>query len=140
MDLEYVFETLQKTVIILSLPAEEQVHAMGGGHVGDEMAIDFSDFYDYRDQLKAVGWLNANQIAALEEVGRAFPKNTEMDVDFWLDQDRLYTDPVWDAIRAKAAIARAEMGLANARLDVVVEQSEPDERGLRFVRIVTKII
>lgn len=51
MDLTYCFEELLKTIILLSLPAEEQIHAMGGGHVGDEMAIEFFAFYEYRDQL-----------------------------------------------------------------------------------------
>lgn len=54
MDLEFVFEALQKPSLSYPCRREEQIHARSGGHVGDEMAIDFSDFYDYRDQLKAV--------------------------------------------------------------------------------------
>ncbi len=62
-----------------------------------------------------------------------------MDVDFWLDQGRLFTDPLWDVIREKAMIARAEMGLANARLVVNGVQGEADARGLQLTRIQTKI-
>jgi len=115
MELTYSLEELQKTVVTLSLPAEEQIHAMGGGNVGDEMAIDFDTFFvEKREMLLDAGLLTATQVAALEEIGQAFPSNKEMDVDFWLDQGRLFTDPLWDVIRAKAMIARTEMGLANA--------------------------
>jgi len=49
---------------------------MGGNCVCDEMAIDFFSWYsDYRDQLEAGEWLNPNQIAALEDIARTFPKN-----------------------------------------------------------------
>lgn len=76
MPLPHILEQLQKTIIILSLPAEDQIHALGGNCVCDEMAIDFFSWYsDYRDQLEAGGWLNPNQIVALEDIARAFPKN-----------------------------------------------------------------
>ncbi|WP_373549378.1 hypothetical protein [Haliscomenobacter sp.] len=140
MERNYAFEELQKTVIILSLPAAEQIHAMGGGYVGDEMAIDYHTYFtDNRVQLLEDGLLTEAQVVALEELGRAFPSNKVMDVDFWLDQGRLFSDPQWDLIREKAMIACSEMGLANARLQVNIEQGEVDDRGLQWMRIQTSI-
>ena len=93
-----------------------------------------------RIQLYSLTTPNGVKISiALEELGQAFPSNKVMDLDFWLDQDRLFSDPQWALIREKAMIARGEMGLANARLQVNIEQGEVDDRGLQWMRIQTSI-
>ena len=62
-----------------------------------------------------------------------------MDLYVWRDQDRLSSDQQWALIREKAMIARSEMGMANARLEVNIEQVEVDDRGLQWMRIQTSI-
>lgn len=60
-----------------------------------------------------------------------------MNLDFWFNQDRLLTGPVWEIIRAKAAIAGDEISLENKRPDMKIEQSKPGEHGAFYTKIVT---
>lgn len=136
MALDNIFENLQITVVILSLPAEEQIKAMFGGKVGDELLVDFETYYcENRERLTTAGRLTPREAEVLEELNAAFPTEGQdsLEVGFYADQQHLFTHPLWEVIRNKAKAAREEMGLQAARLEIESNESEPDENGLQVI-------
>jgi len=70
--MQYHYEELIKTLIILSSPSEKQIEMMGHGCVGDEMLMEFE--WHYRDQK----------------------------ADFFCDPNELRNNEIWEKIRTES--------------------------------------
>ena len=141
IDIDYYYEELRKTVVILSLPADEQIKAMGvAGDIGMEMLIDYETGLDKCPALLEAGLLTPEQVVAFRSIQSAFPElEGEAWEDFYCWRERLYFAPYWDLIRSKAGEVRKVLGLDQLQLRVEIDRGDPDDRGLQFICTRTRL-
>jgi hypothetical protein len=100
--IQYHFDELLKTLIILFSPAEKQKYIMGFGNVGEDMLIDFdSNFngvmaYHYVEN----GFLSGNEVKKIEEYDRFLDKKCNgQTTDVFTNFDELKNTSVWKEVR-----------------------------------------
>lgn len=121
---EFNFDELIKTILILSLPAKKQLEVMGFGNIGDEMAIDFGTYYnDCIDEFLEKNFINKNQKVYLDKINKFLDDRGGNDeyLDFWLDKEQLSIHPDWETIRKMAKNALKVLNKYHLGLKVSIE-------------------
>ncbi|HHY72089.1 MAG TPA: hypothetical protein GX497_02450 [Bacillus bacterium] len=102
--IQYHFDELLKTLIILSSPAEKQKDIMGFGNVGEDMLVDFESHFNgvIANHYVETGFLSANEIKKLEEYDRFLDKKCNGQViEVFTNFDKLKNNSVWEEIRTE---------------------------------------
>lgn len=105
--IQYHFDELLKTLIILSSPAEKQKYIMGFGNVGEDMLVDFDSHFngDMGNHYVETGLLSVNQVKKLEEYDRFIDKKCKgQTTDVFTNFDELKNNSIWEEIRTETDI------------------------------------
>lgn len=118
-----LFDELVKHLIVLSLPAEYQREYIGLGHTGDELAIDFDNYYTSRkEQYLKEGFINHEQSDLLDKLDSFFEERSGgHHEEFWEDVDS-HSD--WQKVRMKAKECLAALGKQDYGLKVKYESEK----------------
>jgi hypothetical protein len=104
--IQRLFDGLVKHLIVLSLPADYQREYMGLGHTGDELALEFENYYTlHKEQYINQGLINKEQKSQLDYLDNFFDERSGKDhIEFW-EEVKSHSD--WELVRdaAKECIA-----------------------------------
>lgn len=102
--IQYHFDELLKTLIILSSPAEKQKYIMGFGNVGEDMLVDFDSHFNgvMANHYVETGFLSINEVKRLEEYDSFLDKKCNgQTTDVFINFDELKNNLVWKEIRTE---------------------------------------
>ena len=142
--LEWQFDELVKTLIVLSYPADKQIEAMGLGQVADEMALDFENYYSnlYPEYIQRK-WITTDQKIALDKLDQFLRKKSgKKNFTFW-ENSQLSIHPDWEKIRKMAKEILILLHKDHLTVEVTIKnETIKDENGeeLTIQQIITNLI
>jgi len=132
-NINWQFEELVKTLIIMTLPLVEQKEAYGIGILADEMLEDFYTFYTLnKTRLQQSKLIKKEAIMLLNEIDSLTDKwSDEKEEAFFLDMEQY--DQEWDSLRELAGDALNQLGMKGAGIKVKHE-NEVNDKGQIIVQ------
>ncbi|MBC3541087.1 hypothetical protein ACFSC6_06670 [Rufibacter sediminis] len=115
-----LFDELIKHLIVLSLPADYQKEYIGGGHTGDELALDFENCYVLqKEQYLSQGLINQEQLSLLDTLDDLFYERSGQEhLDFW---EGVKTHSDWIQVRELAKGCLTALGKQDYGINVRYE-------------------
>ncbi|GGK86942.1 hypothetical protein ACD591_19790 [Rufibacter glacialis] len=115
-----LFDELIKHLIVLSLPADYQKEYIGGGDTGDELALDFENYYILqKEQYLKYGLINHEQESQLDSIEAFFDERSGQEhLDFW---EGVKTHSDWIKVREWAKECLEALGKQDYGINVRYE-------------------
>jgi len=129
---KYWCEELIMSIITLASPAEKQIEIIGIGITGDEMLIDFDSSLTWvKDNYVNNGYFSEKNIKKLNEFDKYLDEVIKgQKEDFFVDNNELINNPIWEEIRekAKALLKDLEMSNLDITLDRTISELDNNDR------------
>ena len=120
------------SIITLASPAEKQIEIIGIGITGDEMLIDFDSSLTWvKDNYVNNGYFSEKNIKKLNEFDKYLDEVIKgQKEDFFVDNNELINNPIWEEIRekAKALLKDLEMSNLDITLDRTISELDNNDR------------
>ncbi len=102
--IDYLYSELIITLVVFSLPGKRQCEITGFGCVGEEILIDFDNYYlEKKEVYINNGLLNPRQIKQLDRFAVYLEQFDGRDEDFYWDREVLENHPLWEELRIESA-------------------------------------
>jgi len=110
-----LFDNLIKHLIVLLLPADYQKEYFGFGHIGDELALEFENYYTLqKEQYLKYGLINQEQKVILDSLNTFFEERSGKEHEEFWEGVKNHSD--WEIVRKLAKnslelLGKAEYGI-----------------------------
>lgn len=124
--LDHTFNEFLKTLISMSLPASRQNELYGLGMIGDELAIDFGDYYqEFKNHYLEHELLTKTEVIKLDQISQFLHERSgEKFIDFWSSVEH----PDWAKVRIMAQECLQVMKKEDLDLSIIHNKEEKGKK------------
>jgi len=137
--IDYLYSELIITLVVFSLPGKRQCEITGFGCVGEEILIDFENYYTEKKEVYIEnGLLNPRQIEQLDQFSVYLEQFNGRNDDFYWDHEVIANHPLWENLRTESAKLLED--LFDVEYDVEIKLTRKIKNGHMIEHLERKLV